>query len=101
MISKAFRGYIKPVFILLFFLFCQVSLHADNINSTLYLRENLKKAKAGDYVVTMQNKNLTMFHINKIDGNSLFIEEISIPFIKFSQENCSFRTWFEKGAVKH
>jgi len=72
-------------------------MHAD----TLYLRENLKKAKSGDFVVTMQNKTFTMFHINKIDGNSLFIEEISIPSTKFAKENCTFRAWFEGGAPKN
>lgn len=97
MILKALSKYTKPVLFILFFLFCHVSVHAD----TLFLRENLKKAKAGDYIVTMQNKTLTLFHISQTAANSVLIEEISIPFTKFQQEACSIRAWLENGAPKY
>lgn len=86
-----------PFVICLFFLFIQIGfLQAD----TFLLRENLKKAKTGDYLVSMQNKTLTLFRIDKTDANSLFIEEISIPAAKFQSERCSFRAWYEQGSPR-
>jgi hypothetical protein len=88
----------KKILFCLFFLICQVSLHAD----VLYLRENLQKAKPGDFLVTMQNKMLTLFHIYSTEENALFIEEVSIPWAKFQQlQGCTFRNWFEKGAPRN
>jgi len=85
-------------FLLLFFLlasFFQTSLYSE---TSFYLRENLKKANRGDYLVTMQGKTFTLYHIKKIEEPLIFIEEVSIPSLKFQAMGCLFRTWFTEGA---
>jgi hypothetical protein len=88
----------KKLFFCFIFLICSASLQAD----VLFLRENLQKAKPGDFLVTMQNKTLTLFHIHKTEENALFIEEVSIAWPVFQQfKGCTFRNWFENGATRN
>lgn len=84
--------------ILFFFLFSSNILFG---NEVLFLRDNLKKAKDGDYLVTMQNKMYTLFRIESHKTETLFIEEISIPSNVFNQEKISFRTWYERQNPSH
>lgn len=56
----------------------------------LYLRDNLKLAQKGDYLVTAQGKMATLLHIFERSPHSLAIEEISIPI---AQIPCSFKNW--------
>lgn len=84
----------QPLIFFLFIIFQISFLNAE----TFLLRENLKKAKTGDFLVTMQNKTLTLFRIDKKENNSLFIEEISVPIAKFQNQGCTIRSWYEHGS---
>ncbi len=97
MIFKNITKFAKTLFLCLF-CFLQLSLQADT--DTLFLRENLKKARINDYLVTMQNKTFTLFRIDNNKSNSILIEEISIPALNFQREGGSFRAWYEKNAPK-
>ncbi|MBS4169286.1 hypothetical protein [Parachlamydia sp. AcF125] len=66
----------------------------------IYLRDNLKKAEAGDYLVTMQNKTCSLLHIHNKKGQLLTMEEISLPANK-SKNIDSWRTWIQDGAPGH
>lgn len=65
------------------------------------LKNNLKAASAGDYVVTMQGKSLTLLHIFGRSESQLIIEEVTIPKIRAKQYVLSWRNWFEQGAPGH
>lgn len=61
----------------------------------LCLRDNLNRAKPGDYVVVSFDKMLTLMHIYDKKNQILTIEEVSIP-----QKNQpkNWRKWIEEGA---
>ena len=65
---------------------------------TLYLRENLKQAQTGDYIVTSQNKNYTLLHIYSRDPNKMTLEEITIPIKKYPKFLDSWKNWLGQGA---
>lgn len=93
---------LSKTFFFIFFLlqasFFQTSVYCEE---SFFLRENLKKANQGDYLVTMQGKTFTLYHIKKIDVPLIYIEEVSIPSEKFQATGCLFRTWFKEGALNN
>ncbi len=64
----------------------------------LQLRDNLKRAQPGDYLVTAQNKNYTILLIRSKDTDYLGIEEITVPSTRVNTKACSWRRWIESGA---
>ena len=75
------------------------------IETELFLKENLRRAKSGDYLVTLQNKNYTVLLIRSNDSSQMSIEEITIPMAripnKSGQALFSWKQWIEKGAPKN
>jgi hypothetical protein len=69
--------------------------------ANLYLRDNLKKAEPGDFIVTVQNKTCTLLHIHHKEGNVLTIEEISLPIAKAKQIIPSWHSWVQADAPGH
>ena len=45
----------------------------------LYLKENLQRAKRGDYLVISSNKTQTLMHIYDKQPNTITIEELAVP----------------------
>jgi hypothetical protein len=70
----------------------------SNANDQIYLRDNLKQAKKGDYIVTVQNKMYTLLHIYDKVNNNLTIEEISVPMNRVPKNKGSWRDWIALGA---
>lgn len=68
--------------------------------SALTLRENLNRAKVGDFVVTAQQKNYTFLRIYNRDDQNVIIEEITVPAGRIPQ-NTSWREWVAQGAPYH
>lgn len=65
----------------------------------LLLRDNLKQAKSGDYLVTAQNKNYTILLIRQKEADILSIEEITVPAKCIAADKTfSWRRWVESGA---
>lgn len=82
-----------------FFLFFNViTLNAETGND---LKENLRRAKKGDYIVTAQNKTYTLLHIYDKQEESLIIEEITVPVSKIKLKNFSWKQWTSLGAPSH
>lgn len=75
-----------------------VAIAADN---ELLLRDNLKRARAGDYLVSTQNKNYTVLLVRGSDGDQLYIEEITMPSSRLPKSSFSWRKWVEDGAPGH
>ncbi|HEV8053074.1 MAG TPA: hypothetical protein VGP47_11320 [Parachlamydiaceae bacterium] len=67
----------------------------------LLLRDNLSKARTGDYLVTGQNKNFSVMIIRNLENEQLTIEEITMPMSRVSGDSFSWRNWVEKGAPGH
>jgi hypothetical protein len=66
----------------------------------LYLRENLKKAKVGDYIVTAQNKTYTLLLIYDKNEQVMTIEEITAP-IHAVPSPCDWKSWVGHLAPGH
>src|SRR5690349_10603334 len=73
------------------------ALHGQQTGQqTLYLKENLAKARPGDFITTAQSKTYTVVHIRDKKNNVLGIEEISVPVGKFSLTDFSWKRWVEQ-----
>jgi len=68
---------------------------------SIYLRENLARGEAGDFIVTSQNRNYTLFHVFSKSPDRLVIEEITIPSSRMPKGRYSWRGWVESGAPQH
>jgi hypothetical protein len=64
----------------------------------LFLRDNLRRAKVGDYIVTSQNKNYTLLHIYDKTDHSLTIEEITAPAQRIPKSFSSWKDWVAQKA---
>lgn len=73
------------------FLFLFSALQGEEV----VLRNNLQKAKPGDYLVITANKTLTLMHIFDKKENLLTIEEISVPE---SKQPANWKQWVEQRA---
>lgn len=65
------------------------------------LKQNLKKAAVGDYVVIAQGKSNTLFHIFHVQNQLLTIEEITIPESLSCQVVKSWRDWVSNNAPQN
>lgn len=66
----------------------------------LLLRDNLKRAQPGDYLVTAQGKNYTVLLVRGKDAEHLKLEEITLP-MKRVPKQFSWRNWVLEGAPGH
>lgn len=71
------------------------------LDAEMYLKDNLKKSKKGDFIVTAQSKSYTLLHISDIKDDNLIIEEISIPSNKLCLPEGSWKSWVQNGAPHH
>ena len=67
--------------------------------AALLLRDNLKKAKSGDFIVTAQNKTCTLLLIKEKTQEKLTLEEITIPSSR--KDRLSWKEWVQNGAPHH
>ena len=64
----------------------------------MYLRDNLKLARVGDFIVTAQNKTYTVLLIDQMDANSIAIQEITVPINRINLNGFSWKNWIQQGA---
>lgn len=89
---KWFSTQLFLLYIFSIFGFCE-SLQAEE----LVLRNNLKHAQPGDYLVTSSGKTLTLMHMFEKKNQILTIEEITIPESKRSS-TLNWKDWVAKNA---
>lgn len=65
------------------------------------LKNNLSKAKVGDYAVIAQGKSYTLFHILSTQNQLLTVEEVTIPSSIASGIVRSWRSWLENKAPQN
>lgn len=87
--------------IILFLVLASGMISSLQAEEELLLRDNLNRAKAGDYLVTAQNKNYSILIIRSKEGEQLSIEEITMPTSRVPQNNFSWKSWVQKGAPGH
>lgn len=87
---------IKLFLFLSLFIISVTSLFGET--NEMMLRDNLSKAKPGDFLVTAQNKNYTMMIIKSREGELLNVEEITMPMSRVPNEGFSWRNWVQQGA---
>lgn len=73
------------------------SLFADD----LLLKHNFRYASAGDYIVAMQGKSITLLHIFAKQGDLMIVEEVTIPAAHAKHYVSNWRDWFASGAEGH
>ena len=76
-----------------FYLMISILIQMQTMATPLCLRENLKKAQEGDYIVTMQNKTYTLLHISEKSQEFLTLEEITLPEGRASQRGYDWQGW--------
>ena len=76
-------------------IFCWAHAHA------VTLKDQLLKGSPGDYVVTEQEKNLSLLRIEKIDARELVLEEVVAPAAALELEKINWAVWMQKGAPGH
>jgi len=64
----------------------------------LYLRDNLRKAQKGDYIVTCQSKTYSLLYVQEKNNGQIAIQEINIPTSKVPAKDFSWRNWMAQGA---
>ena len=82
--------------LLLFFVCFSSPLFGDQFS----LSESLKEAQPGDYVVSVQGKCLTLFHIFDVKDSTITIEEISAPVAE-KKNIQNWQAWIDRGAPRH
>lgn len=65
------------------------------------LRERIKTAKPGDYIVTEANKMITVLTIRSINSNIMVLEEISAPVQNLKKRPKSWTQWVKDRAPGH
>jgi hypothetical protein len=76
-------------------LFCFLtSLNAED----MYLRNNLRWAKVGDFIVTNQNKVYTVLLIDHLADQEIGIEEITVPMNCVNLAEFSWKNWIAQSA---
>lgn len=68
------------------------------LSDEIVFKENLRLAKGGDYIVTAQNKMLTIFLIQEKDEHTVTIDEISAPTHSIGKYRHNWKGWIEQGA---
>ncbi|HEX5034422.1 MAG TPA: hypothetical protein VFW62_08090, partial [bacterium] len=71
-------------------LVCVISLYAS---PEPVLKQRLKAAKSGDYIVTEAGKMVTVLAIRSNQPTSLVIEEISVPLHNLKERPASWAEW--------
>lgn len=77
---------------------CSFGFALFGAENTIFLRDNLKRAQKGDFIVTAQNKSYTLLHIAQKENNQLKIEEITVPISRINTKNFSWKEWVKQGA---
>lgn len=73
-------------------------LFVSTLSADYFLRDNLRKSKAGDFIVAAQGKMISLLRVAENDGTQLTLEEISAPA---SVNPGSWRQWALSGAPCH
>lgn len=86
------------LYILAYFLCISLDIQADQ---NLYLRDNLQRARPGDFIVVSANKTDTVMHIYDKQDHVLTIEEIAVPDVRRRQQETNWKEWIQEGAPGH
>ncbi len=69
--------------------------------SYLFLKDRMGQATPGDYIVTAQNKTLTLWAIRERDDRQVIVEEISVPAQLLELGEGGWKEWVKEGAPEH
>jgi hypothetical protein len=83
------------------FLFIALCFCTGIFAEELLLRDNLRQAHVGDFLVTSINKNYGLLHIYSKGDHALVIEEITVPEGKVAAKYQSWQEWINEGAPCH
>lgn len=85
--------------ILFFFVLVLTSQFSSVASNEIFLRDNLQKARAGDFIVIAQGKSYNLLAIRNVTPNSFTLEEITLPMnAKIKVGQFSWKDWVAQGA---
>lgn len=88
--------------LLLFLAFSLLNLFSGFATESFFsLKNNLKKAEKGDYLVIAQGRNYTLFHVFDKQKEHLAIEEITIPTSLARETITSWKFWLASNAPQN
>lgn len=70
-------------------------------SSSVTLRDSLKEAQAGDYIVISQSKSFSLLHVFQVLDHSIIMEEISAPLKLKSKIQGNWQAWISENAPGH
>jgi hypothetical protein len=65
------------------------------------LKEKIRKAQAGDFIIVEQNKNYSLLLIKTLSTTSVIFEEITVPQAQISALPFNWQQWLSKKAPGH
>ncbi len=71
------------------------------LQAEIYLKDQLSSAKKGDFVVTVQQKDLTVWHIQDRSNGAVLIEEVTVPCQRAKLPNNSWKEWMKERCPCH
>jgi hypothetical protein len=89
----------KSTIYLLMFLFGFSSNFAEEYRQII--KENIRKAQAGDWIVTAFDNNYTLLLVTNHQPQQIFFEEITVPLKKLPGSFTSWKNWVTQGAPGH
>lgn len=75
-----------------------LSFFINGLFADIYLRDNLKGTKAGDFIVTAQGKMVSLLRVAENQNGKIVLDEISAPL---GISPSSWREWAKSGAPGH
>lgn len=66
-----------------------------------FFKDRFSIAEKGDFIVTEQNKTISLLSIHLIDEKTLILEEITAPSFYFRSKYPSWKKWVETSAPGH
>lgn len=84
--------------ILVLFTFISFTIIAQE--NEMVLKDNLKRAQLGDFIVTAQNKTYTVLLVREKTDKELTFEEITVPASR-KASGMPWRDWIHQGAAGH
>lgn len=92
----------RLLYFLLLFCLCFLSpLSLRSAEAPLLLKEKIRDAGAGDYIVTEVSKNYSVLLIRSVSKETILIEEITAPASQFKALPTSWKEWVHSGAPGH
>ena len=82
------------------FIFLICLLSGPNLHANC-LKDRFLQSEPGDYIISEQNKSLSLLRIHSIQNQTVMLEELSLPAKLAPYETAKLEKWLKSGAPGH